>query len=313
MYKKVAQYPWAPIQFIVLFLVLQMFSTIGQLVANEIVMHNAIDRLQYRLALDIGFLDVGNEMLHTPANKSAVSRYLRQMNTQLEEQHYPIRIASLKNIKTDVSSALFPHTKSFDFDTAEQKITFTIRTSSVFNALSFSFMALTFAIVLTPLFALTKRNKETNEANALPTPVTPTLIINLKDKTLGNGVNEVTVTLQNKPLCFYTALVQFCAQNPTHQLQPHKDIPNELTILANKTFTRLIELGHTKRKRPDFNANLDKTLSEIRATLDEVFADFPIEKKRYYPPRAQGEGSRSKQHSYTLTNLHPNDFKIIGN
>jgi hypothetical protein len=75
---------------------------------------------------------------------------------------------------------------------------------------------------------------------------------------------------------------------------------------------RLMELGHTKRKRPDFNANLDKTLSEIRAALDEVFAGYSEEKTRYYPPRAQGEGSRSKQHSYALPVLHHADIQIIG-
>ena len=83
--------------------------------------------------------------------------------------------------------------------------------------------------------------------------------------------------------------------------------------LANKSFGRLIELGHTKRKRPDFNANLDKTLSEIRAALDEVFADFPEEKDTFYPPRAQGEGSRSKQHSYALVSIKEDNIEIIGN
>jgi hypothetical protein len=84
-------------------------------------------------------------------------------------------------------------------------------------------------------------------------------------------------------------------------------------ILANKSFGRLIELGHTKRKRPDFNANLDKTLSEIRAALDEVFAGYTEEKEIYYPPRAQGEGSRSKQHSYALSEIKLEDIEIIGN
>ena len=101
--------------------------------------------------------------------------------------------------------------------------------------------------------------------------------------------------------------------NPEQALPPHKDVPGDLIILANKTFGRLIELGHTKRKRPDFNANLDKTLSEIRAALDEVFNGYSVEKERYYPPRAQGEGSRSKQHSYALTQLSLEDVEIIGN
>jgi len=63
----------------------------------------------------------------------------------------------------------------------------------------------------------------------------------------------------------------------------------------------------------DFNANLDKTLSEIRAALDEVFSSFSEEKETYYPPRAQGEGSRSKQHSYAIPSIKQEDITIIGN
>ena len=121
------------------------------------------------------------------------------------------------------------------------------------------------------------------------------------------------MTLQNKPLCFYTALVKYCIDNPNESLPPHKDVPHELMALANKCFGRLIELGHTKRKRPDFNANLDKTLSEIRAALDEVFTGYIDEKETYYPPRAQGEGSRSKQHSFALPSIKEDDIEIIGN
>ena len=73
-----------------------------------------------------------------------------------------------------------------------------------------------------------------------------------------------------------------------------------------------MDLGHTKRKRPDFNANLDKTLSEIRAALDEVFAGYSEEKAKYCPPRAQGEGSRSKQHSYALPRLYAHEIEVIG-
>ena len=105
------------------------------------------------------------------------------------------------------------------------------------------------------------------------------LNVHAKDKTLSNRVDDKVVALQNKPLCFYTALVKFCIEYPNQPLPPHKDVPHELMILANKSFGRLIELGHTKRKRPDFNANLDKTLSEIRAALDEVFAGFTEEKE----------------------------------
>ena len=315
MFRSLSHYSWVSIsiRFVCIFAALQIISAIGQLISSEIVMHNAIDNVEHRIALDVSFLDVGNHMLHTPANKSAISRYLTRINTKLETESYPIRVASIANVDTSVDENAFPRSKSFEFTTAEQTIVFSIRQLPLFSAISFSYISLAFAIALTPLVALPRRKNETTDVESPPVPAEPRLIINLNDKTIGNGVNDVTVTLQNKPLCFYTALVQYCSLHPTQNLHPHKDVPNELTMLANKTFTRLIELGHTKRKRPDFNANLDKTLSEIRATLDEVFASFPKEKTRFYPPRAQGEGSRSKLHSYALTELQPDDVEIIGN
>ncbi|KKK93350.1 hypothetical protein LCGC14_2693760 [marine sediment metagenome] len=82
--------------------------------------------------------------------------------------------------------------------------------------------------------------------------------------------------------------------------------------LANKYFYRLVELGHTVRKRPNFNNSLEKTLSEIRAALDEVLSEYPEEKELYYPPKAYGEGSRSRLHSYGLVNIRKGNIEIIG-
>jgi hypothetical protein len=71
-------------------------------------------------------------------------------------------------------------------------------------------------------------------------------------------------------------------------------------------------VGNTKRKRPDFGANLDKTLSEIRSVLDEVFQHHVQAKELFYPPKAQGEGSRSKMHNYALANNDPLRIEFIG-
>jgi hypothetical protein len=89
-------------------------------------------------------------------------------------------------------------------------------------------------------------------------------------------------------------------------------VPEELQELANKYFYRLVELGHTIRKRPNFNNSLEKTLSEIRAALDDVLNDCPELKELYYPPKAFGEGSRSRMHSYGLVNVSQGNIEIIG-
>ena len=89
-------------------------------------------------------------------------------------------------------------------------------------------------------------------------------------------------------------------------------MPEEVVELANKYFHRLVELGHTVRKRPNFNNSLEKTLSEIRAALDEVLSEYPEQKEIYYPPKAFGEGSRSRLHSYGLVNIDKGNIDIKG-
>ena len=92
----------------------------------------------------------------------------------------------------------------------------------------------------------------------------------------------------------------------------HEPIPELLLDYADSTFKKLMDLGHTKRRQPDFSNNLDKTLSEIRAALDEVFETCPLEKNQFYPPKAQGEGSRTKKHSYAIESLDEKSLIFIG-
>ena len=109
------------------------------------------------------------------------------------------------------------------------------------------------------------------------------------------------------------ALVEFCIENPDVVLNQNKDVPEELLTLANKYFYRLVELGHTVRKRPNFTNSLEKkTLSEIRAALDDVWQDQPEVKDVYYPPKAHGEGSRSRLHHYGLKNITLENIEVIG-
>lgn len=300
---------------VLLFVSFQLLACIGQFLGAQATIHSAIDKVERRISLDSAFLDVGNETLSTPVNQYAVVRYLYEINDELRQRGLPIRVSDVQGVKAKPETLDgLTHLRPVALQNAEQTITLNLVTRSPFFTLELSVLAFIASLVVLPVFAVHSR-KPTRSHTVLEEilPPKPKLIINLEDKTLSNGVNDTVVVLQNKPLCFYSALVRFCIENPGEPLQPHKDVPHELVNLANKSFSRLIELGHTKRKRPDFNANLDKTLSEIRASLDEVFSEFITEKECYYPPRAQGEGSRSKQHSYALTNITYDDIEFIGN
>jgi hypothetical protein len=156
------------------------------------------------------------------------------------------------------------------------------------------------------------RNPEPAEPEVLIEQEPLKILINLQNKMVINSVTQHEVPLANKPLCFYIALMEFCQNNKDITLNQNKDVPEELVELANKYFYRLIDLGHIVRKRPNFTNSLEKTLSEIRAALDEVFAEHPEEKEIYYPPKAHGEGSRSKLHHYGLNKIDKIHFEVIG-
>lgn len=303
------------LNWVLLFAGFHFIALIAQYMAFKADIHEAQDKVERRVSLDSAFLDVGNDTLNTPVNQFAIYRYIDRLNKALNAESYPVLISHIQEVGTRSQDfSHYPDVTSTLLMNAEQHIVIEMRSMSPLSGLGFSWISLAASLAVLPLFAVaTKRRRKSQLAEEEILPPVPKLIINLKDKTLSNGVDDKVVALQNKPLCFYTALVKYCIDHPNQPLPPHKDVPHELMILANKSFGRLIELGHTKRKRPDFNANLDKTLSEIRAALDDVFSGFNEEKEIYYPPRAQGEGSRSKQHSYALPEIKLEDIEIIGN
>ncbi|MFS1701772.1 hypothetical protein [Alteromonas sp. AMM-1] len=305
--------------FFALFVIFQLGALLGQTAARLYAEHETIDRLQSRISLDLQFLDVGNSTLNTPPNQYTLKDYLARLNATLSNPDTGIALVSIQSVSADNTSANFDNARltPITLQNSEQTVQIQIASLPLYRYLAFSPLAFFAAALLVPVLMNIKPARKIIKPEPLPQQLPeiapePKLVINLNDKTIGNGVNAVTVQLQNKPLCFYTALLHYCIDNPDAMLLHHKDIPPELTAQANKAFGRLMDLGHTKRKRPDFNANLDKTLSEIRAALDEVFAGYSEEKSKYYPPRAQGEGSRSKQHSYAMSGLVSSDIVIIG-
>lgn len=298
-----------------LFALFQGCVTIGQLSGAYVERHQGMDLIERRVSLDLAYLDVGNQTLNTPVNDAAVLRYLSRINGALFEQNFPLYINQIQHVSIDSQpSQDWTATTMMKLETAEQQILIGLTMKPLYHALAIHPLAILAALVIAPVLIGVKPRPRYRKASAkdIPPPPEPKLVIDLNTKSIGNGVDGRAILMQNKPFCFYTALVRYCIENPEATLPQNKDVPQELINLANRVFLRLIELGHTKRKKPDFNANLDKTLSEIRAALDETFEPFLAEKEKYYPPRAQGEGSRSKQHSYALPPITEEDIIVIG-
>lgn len=298
-------------------LLFQLVITAGQLLAYQFTYHQARDHVERRVSLDCAYLDIGNQTLNTPVNHSAVARYIDKMNQQLQTMGYPIRLAALQNVG---GSLALPETltarTTVKMQSAEQVLEVSLAIAPWWQVAKFSVASILGALIIAPMLVRLRQTQKARHqliSGADEAEPQPRLVIDLHNKTIGNGVDDTHPLVQNKPFCFYVALVRYCIDHPDSQLLHHKDVPPELINAANSVFSRLIELGHSKRKRPDFNANLDKTLSEIRSVLEEVFSQYSEAKEKYYPPRAQGEGSRSKQHSFALTNLTEQDVEIIGN
>jgi hypothetical protein len=267
--------------------------------------------IEKRVALDIQKLRLANPLFNTVAHQPSIKAYIKNVNQLLIQLEAPLRLSTLQNVKTEQSYQGQPLLSNLAFTEQNIALGMTVVSWSFFSTLTP--LALLLALLILVLHRLT--------GTTVPVPTKLTikgdntqiqLIIDLQNKTLGNKALDTYVTLSNKPFCFYVALIEYCMAQTQPYINQSQDIPEELLILANKYFYRLIELGHTKRKRPDFSTNLDKTLSEIRSALDTTFLHELQQKTLFYPPKAKGEGSRSKLHSYALVNLKAKHFQIIG-
>ena len=259
-----------------IFLMLSLVFYISMINKTERVSEQQKFQIEKQIALDLPLLDLPNELYKHAGNKDALVGYIDSLNSYL-------RMSNLRVI---------------------DKIFF------LFFLLISLFVAVWLKVVDSKKNNVSL-NKSINSAASMPMPLA--VIIDLRNKTLSHSYNkEHSVQLANKPLCFYLALVEYCSANSDVILNHNKNVPDELIELANKYFYRLTELGHTIRKRPNFNNSLEKTLSEIRASLDDVLNEYPEEKEIYYPPKAYGEGSRSRLHSYGLINIAKGNIEIIG-
>jgi len=299
--------------FLLLIVIFQGVYSAGKYNQYHSDLGNFISSIEKRVSLDLAKLRLANKRFNTVAHETSVRDYIDTLNLNLSDVNAPVRLVALQQIKT---SPLPVHdVYETVLNTSEQAINLKIAMLKWPYLSTFSPHALLLALFLTVLsrkvFSASPKTitKEILEEHASHQTK---LIVNLHSKSLSNGLKKVDVELPNKPFCFYVALLDYCINHKEPYLNHSKNVPDELLSAANKYFYRLIELGHTKRKKPDFSTNLDKTLSEIRAALDMVFLHSVDDKELFYPPKAQGEGSRSKLHNYALEHVNPKQIEFIG-
>lgn len=301
--------------FLGLWLVFQAAFSLGQLYQNSLNNERYIASMETRVALDLSRLKIANKKFHTAADPSSVRDYLHNMNRALQQLDSSVLIVGLQEIELAQHVAKYP-TQQRVLKSPEQDVNIKIQLLPINWLASLTVFAPLFALLIAGFRYFSPPPAKAHQAKTLVTgsvePTKQKLIINLQDKSIKFGLGGEVIFLPNKPFCFYAALVDYCMQTDLPNLKHNNDVPNDLLLIANKYFYRLIELGHTKRKRPDFGANLDKTLSEIRSALDDVFKHNTEIKELFYPPKAQGEGSRSKMHNYAIINNQAELVEFIG-
>ncbi|MEI5637505.1 MULTISPECIES: hypothetical protein [unclassified Pseudoalteromonas] len=266
--------------------------------------------ISLRVAIDLRRLAIADPLFNYAGNEAQLNTYIIALNDELTKQGSRLTVNNISatksaNSKEQQLRLSGPYKDYYITVTADRQL-----------ALSTFIFPLVLALLVFFAYRWFDRKTYVAAKRAQKSAATAPefqLVVDLFNKVVTNNHDKSRqVQLANKPLCFYLAIVEFCEHHPEVVLNQNKDMPEELIEIANKYFYRLIELGHTIRKRPDFTNSLEKTLSEIRAALDEVLAPFPEQKARYYPPKAHGEGSRSKLHSYGLNNVKKSDIEIIG-
>lgn len=261
-----------------------------------------------RIALDEANLPLADSFFNYAGDSKIISNYLDKLNSQLEEKAAVIRVRGISNSQLSEFDNYYVHPLETSYRTIYVHIE--IIAEHAWFAYIFVLVMVVFNTVLYKR-AFTKPISIKVEHVKKLEP--PHLIVDLYSKSILLSNNkEVTSQLANKPLCFYLAMLEFCHENPDKALNQNKDVPEDLIEKAEHYFHRLAVLGHTVRKKPNFTNSLEKTLSEIRAALDEVLGQDAHLKAKLYPPKAHGEGSRSKLHNYALNEIANNDFEVVG-
>lgn len=287
---------------------LVLFSIVHQAsVAMSHVNHVAVTK-QYvlqRVALDLPVIPIKRDWLNEPGDSQEVQNYINSLNEAIDKHQWPLKVTFIGPEK--------PVADYQELSSAEQSVYISFKEKAFPLLHSLSAVPMLFALFFTWLLVFRQHLMQHHKPLEQKVTNSPLLLtIDLRSKLLINARIQKETALSNKPLCFYCALVEYCIANPGVSLNMNKDLPEEFLVLAQKYFYRLIELGHTIRKRPNFESNLDKTLSEIRAALEDVLEQDIKSKEMLIPPKAIGEGSRSKLHSFGLGEINENIVEIVG-
>ncbi len=272
-----------------------------------------IERVTTRIALDLPELRLANPLFNRAADVKSVSFYAQNLNQFLTDSGLHVRLASIQGIRFGVTG--YKELREVELNTSRKDIEVSLAIMPIPMQWRVLLIPLLFAGLFSALVLYNvKVSRELRAQNKIKERDTKAkLVIDLRDRSLYLNISPDTkATLSNKPICFYLAMLRYCRDNDKAVLYHNKNLPEEFIELANKYFYRLLELGHSRRKRPDFDSNIDKMLSEIRAALDEVLDAETDLKKVFYPQKAQGEGSRSKLHNYALSGLNSEHYELIG-
>lgn len=297
--------------FVICIFVFQAAYSIGKYESYHHDLSHAVANISTQVSGDLDKLPLPNAVFHSTGRPWEVNNYIKKVNEHLSKNDFPVFI---KQISTELVSNQADNIIVNTLQENEQTIWLVLEKKR-FPALQLlSIYPILAAALMTWMLSLYKQTYR--KPKPVEEPVEETikswLQVDLKSKKLTNLVSDAHTELANKPLCFFCALIDYCTQNPDAHINPNKELPEELVKLANKYFFRLIDLGHTIRKRPNFTNNLEKTLSEIRAALDEIFGKDFEKKELFYPPKAIGEGSRSKAHSFALKKLDLERLEFVG-
>ncbi|WP_462159851.1 hypothetical protein [Pseudoalteromonas sp. GB56] len=274
----------------------------------------ALSQLKTRIALDSQYIGLANPLLEVPADNAKTNDYIRSLNAKLQQQDYPLHVKriGIDNAQVSQSDETQLHLSLPDGTSVNVVYTVDVMPFATRVSALTLFITLIAMLLVWPWFKAMQTKIKSMQTQPEQEIEQKYLVVDLADKTIRFGEQGERVKLANKPLCFYLALLEFAVEHSGVTLNQNKDVPDDLLELAHKYFARLIELGHTIRKRPNFSNSLEKTLSEIRAALDEAFAGDADSKDPFYPPKAHGEGSRSRVHHYGLGVEDSQSFIIIG-
>ncbi|WP_046004277.1 hypothetical protein [Pseudoalteromonas rubra] len=296
--------------FIVYSIIFLLIFTIAHEQAIRHTIAQDLDSIKLRVALDKNRLPIADPVLNYAGDATRVQAYIDLLNDNLQKKTSRIRIVNIATSNGDISA------DQLLLSGPEGATVIGYRANTSHNQWLYIIPLLIALLNLAFYKSVSRKREQAKRQTATTTATKPQpqhLVIDLYSKTLCLSRDKTCqVQLANKPLCFYLALLEFCLQNPQVSLNQNKDVPEELLDIADKYFHRLVALGHTIRKRPNFSNSLEKTLSEIRAALDELLTHQPDLKIKLYPPKAHGEGSRSKLHSYGLKALGVDDVEVIG-